>query len=170
MARQKAVYRKLQKQRRYAVDEIRLREMNRQAHLRAAVIQPHPKANKTSTQIHFERAVRDIVGIAADELPSELNRKRREFLGLEDKSLKTPRDLVMQRVNRMTDNAECVFKVDKRAMYLIRDVRDRRYWYFLYREKGSYYKKSVKYDSRTKAMDRYETEKISWVEIFDDTE
>ena len=169
MAREKPIVRKLKKQRRYAVDEVRLREMNREARLRAAVIRPHPGSKKTIEQVNFELRIKDLMGVMPDELPSELNRKRRVFLGLDSKeSLYTPRDLVMFRVNRIMDTAECVFRVDDRAMYLIRNENG--YWYFLFRVKGKYYEKSVKYDSRSKAVDRYDNNNISWIDFFSETE
>lgn len=168
MARQKAIVRKLKLQRRYAVDEIRLREMNREAHARAAVIRPHPGSKKSIEQVNFERRVEDLMGVLPDELPSELNKRRRVFLGLDsDASQQTPRDLVMYRMNRMADHAECLFRAGNRAMYLIRTETG--YWYFLYREKGKFYEKSVKYKSKAMAMDKYERNDVSWIAFFRDT-
>lgn len=189
MARRKAIQRKLQKQRRYAVDEIRLREMTRDAKRRVSITSGDPmenlfgsteEAEKKRDNTYFKavdlfrRQVKDLMGVMPSELPSKLNKRTRFLLGLEgtelegnDLDLKTPRDLVMHKLKIMMENTNLVFRVGRKALYLIRT--ESRYWYFLYREEGSYYKKSVLYDSRTKAMDRYENEKISWIAFFDES-
>lgn len=187
MARQKAIYRKLKIQRRYAVDEIRLRELTKAARERAALIQGNPmealfgsteatedRRDRTAWKAHelFERQIKDLMGVSPDKLASKENTRRRLFLGLEGElessdaalSLQTPRDLVMQKVADILERTHLIFRAGNRAMYLIRTKTG--FWYFLYRVEGRYYEKSVKYDSRTKAMDRLESNRISWIEFF----
>lgn len=121
----------------------------------------------------FKRQVKDLMGVMPDELPSRLNKRRRLLLGLEgdklegnDLDLQTPRDLVMHRLKIMLENMHCIFRSGDKALYLIRSQTG--LWYFVFKVQNSYYKKSVQYSTRTKAMERYETEKISWIEFFED--
>lgn len=167
MARIKANVRKYRQQRRYAVDEIRLRELNREAHRRAVVVRPEPGSKKTLEQTHFEHQIKDLMGVSFQELPSELNHRRRVFLGLEEKNLKTPRDDVLWKLKlvRLMSRTELVFRSGPVALFLIREGE---YWYFLFRRVGSYYKKSTFYSDRSKALDRYKQEKILWLEVHKD--
>jgi hypothetical protein len=132
------------------VDEIRLRELNREAHDRA-------------TSGHHVLVREDVYGFGPIDTNEEFNNFKRRLLGLKECSVKSSREEILVKMNRVADTAELVFRFGDKAMFLIRDAN---YFYFLYREKGNYYKKSVYYDSRTKAMDRYTKERIIWIKFY----
>lgn len=128
------------KQRRSAIDEIRLRELNREGRDRAASLgQP----SLTPVDITEEYAL-----------------VRRRLIGLNEVSPRSSREEVLVKVNRLRDVTEVVHHVDRSTMFLLRTGDG--YYYFVFRVKGVYYKKSVLYDSRTKAMSRYDTNRIIW--------
>jgi hypothetical protein len=127
-------------QRRTMIDEIRLRDMNREAHKRAAGI---------------GKLIDDIYGFNRVDTDREYANARRVLVGLDTCNAQSSRAEVVAKINRVADFAERLFE----GMYLIRDGE---LFYFLFRVKGVYYKKSVLYNSRTKAMDRFGAEKIIW--------
>jgi hypothetical protein len=150
MGRISRVKRAYLKQKRTRVDEIRLRELNREAHDRAA-------------SGHHVLVRKDIYGFGPIDTDEQFNNFKRRLLGLEECSIKSSREEILAKMNRVADSAELVYRIGDKAMFLIRDGN---YYYFLYRERGKYYKKSVLYDSRTKAMDRNNTERITWIKVY----
>lgn len=141
------------KQRRQGVAEIKLKELNREAHRRAAPVR----------QQNLLRIYKDIYGLP-DDITVDLDRVCRILQGLEEGDRETPREQILRRVSLLKDRTELVFHFGTRRMFLIRE--DDKTYYFLYRDKGSYYKKSIRYPSRTRAMEKYQEEKISWVAFF----
>jgi hypothetical protein len=140
------------KQRRTMIDEIRLRDMNRQAHKRAAGI---------------GSLIADIYGFNRLDIDRNYANAKRVLIGLDTCNIQSSRAEVIAKINRVADFAECVFSVKDKAMYLIRDEDC---FYFLFRVRGAYYKKSVPYKPRAKAMDRYETETITWNQFVSESE
>lgn len=136
MARASRLRRAYLKQRRSAIDEIRLRDMNRAAHRRAR------------SGIKF---VKDVYGYTPVDIDSNFSNFRRKMLGLGECVVTSSREDILAKCNRVRDFAECIFRLDSKAMYLLRE-QDGTY-YFLYRERGSYYKKSILYKDRTRAME-----------------
>jgi hypothetical protein len=150
MGRISRVKRAYLKQKRTRVDEIRLRELNREAHARAA-----------SGQISKQFV--DIWGFGPTDTDRNFANLKRKLLGLDECNEQTSRAEILAKLNKIADFTELVFRLGDKAMFLLRDGD---YYYFLYRERGNYYKKSVFYDSRTKAMDRFNNERIIWIKFY----
>jgi hypothetical protein len=161
------------KQRRTMIDEIRLRDMNRQAHKRANGIH-HVVADMLGDDC-LENYVRvgdrfiagDKIYLDRSKASTRFEQAKRRLVALDVCKEGSSRAEVIAKINRIADFAECVFKNGKNSLYLLRDGE---FYSFLFRVKGEYYKRSVQYNSRTKAMDKYGQEKITWISFVSETE
>lgn len=156
MARVSRIRRAYLKQKRSGVAELRLRDMNNEAHNRASGI------GKSSILKTYQQ----VYGLP-DDITVDTDRVCRLLQGLGEGKEVTTREQILRRVQTLRDRAELVFVLDTRRMFLIQE--DDGSFYFLYRDKGSYYKKSISYPSRTRAMDRYDNERITWLFIQSET-
>lgn len=148
MARTSRLKKAYLKHRRTAIDEIRMREMARDGHKRAA---------------GMGVVVVDIYGFVPSDLTSDYANVRRKWLHLYPSMVKSSREEILSKINRVADFAEIVFRLGDKALFLLRDGD---YFYFLYRERGVFYKKSILYRSRTHAMDRFQQETIIWDRLY----
>lgn len=153
--------RRLQKQRKYAVDQIRLRELNREAHLRAQGI----------TAEIIQKVCKDVYGIIPDDITMQINDIRRRFLGIVGWPETTTREQILLHLNHLKDRTEVLYRVGAQTMYLIRETDgyyggESDWHFFLFRVRGSYYKKSVRYRGRPQAMLHYNQETITWMNFF----
>lgn len=156
MARIPRLKRLYLRQRRSGIEKIKLRELNNEAHRRAAAISSE----------RFKRICKDMFGFDPQDIDSRTNDVRRKFIGLDECHIKTPREEILARVNFLAERAELIHRVDTKALFLIRDYNN--YYFFVYRETGLYYKKSLHYDSRTTAMKRYNDERITWLHFYNE--
>lgn len=141
------------KQRKQRLDEIRHRDLIHEAQSRA---QPRSETFLKAFGIKLP-----------DDLTSDIDDARREKLKLVQLEGNTSsREEILARCNRIADNTEVVFKLGNTRMYLIR-AGDK--FYLLYREVHKFYKISVGYGSRTKAMREYEDESIIWMQFVSET-
>lgn len=155
MARKKANALKLQKQKRTGVDQLRLKEMNNEAHLRAMTLHS-PNTIKL---------FKNIYGILPDDINRDFANVMRRLQGLGECSVTSSREEVIAKLNRVADNTSMVFSIGDRALYLMQSEAG---YYFFYRCKGKFYKRSLVYATRAKAMDRYDHEKITWIQFCND--
>jgi hypothetical protein len=155
MARKKANALKLQKQKRTGVDQLRLKQMNNEAHLRAMTLHSE----------HTIKLFKNIYGILPDDINRDFANVMRRLQGLGECSVTSSREEVIAKLNRVADRTTMVYSIGDRALYLMEAEEG---YYFFYRCKGKYYKKSLVYSTRAKAMDRYDHEKITWMQSCDD--
>lgn len=156
MARQSRIRRAYLKQKRSGVAELKLRDMNREAHARAASI-----GSQT-----FQIVAKDIFGIIPDDITRNIANIRRKFLGLDECTIQSSREEILARVSLLSERSILLNRIGNRATWLIRDHNN--LYFFVYRVTGDYLKKSLKYTSRTTAMERYSAEKITWLHFFDE--
>lgn len=162
MARRTAKYRAYLKQRRQGVAEIRHRQMLYEAQGRARGI----------GLVRTVRIAKDVFDICPDDILSSFANLRRKLLGLGECSVESSREQILARLNKMADCTEVVYRLgdpEQKALFLIRT--EDKYFYFIYRERGKYYKKSAFYPTRTAAMERYNNKYpgILWVKIVHET-
>lgn len=171
MARTKPKVLKLKKQRRYAVHEIKMKELNSEAHRRSRPSvaldiykeREYPVDPNTGQPSKRYRLKTVVVPLKVD-LDTQYSNARRVMYGLGEIDTPTAREEVLAKLKDVSRFAECIFSVENKRMYMIYDRREDGY-YFIYRELGVYYKKSLVYKNRSKAMDRYNNERITWVKV-----
>jgi hypothetical protein len=112
-----------------------------------------------------------LFGLVPDDITRDFANKRRELLGIQASDETSSREQVLEKLDKMvaeTPDGYPAFKLFQLRGKKLVLFRDGHYCFFIYYdEEARYFKKSVTYRSKEKAMERYEAERINWIKLVD---